>query len=530
MKRLAAPDTTRLLSSAALLIILVLAVFLRFANLRASPGWYTDEGVFVSYAANLAEGRWQIFSVQDAPMLIQRPPLFLLALAGVFRMVGADIFGLRLLTAFYGALSVGLLYLAVREMFDRKLALAAAGVLAIWPWAVAYHRLGFSYNQMAPLLIVVVYACWKFLNAGQIRWFVVACVAAGLVFGTDYVGVVAPALVALVLLWKGWRWLLPGLALMASVMALTLLPAYLANPAQFFADWFTPLSAKVGLSLLMQVVNLIVNYGELIRREAWVVLGLAGLFFLEPPRSRRLVLLLVGMTMLLAVRTFAPVGIGRHYLIHLYPWLALGIAALLLRAFAALRRMLERGAVVVEARFPFLPQRGGALWPLVRRTGVTLTLFLLLAGPLVWMLLASTAQSLYGVYVLFSGSDDLGLSPAVDVERVAQYLNERVDGQDVVLASPQVVWAVHARQTEWAVMLFAEGKDSGYPQNFSSERFAYDSHLQQVTYAVVDPLARNFAVKILPDLEDVLDEIEGWPLVYRSGEIAVYQNPVHEGR
>jgi hypothetical protein len=42
---------------------------------------------------------------------------------------------------------------------------------------------------------------------------------------------------------------------------------------------------------------------------------------------------------------------------------------------------------------------------------------------------------------------------------------------------------------------------------------------------IVDNLWRNWAVPNVPGVFEVLREVEAWPLVLRSGEIAIYQNP-----
>jgi hypothetical protein len=41
----------------------------------------------------------------------------------------------------------------------------------------------------------------------------------------------------------------------------------------------------------------------------------------------------------------------------------------------------------------------------------------------------------------------------------------------------------------------------------------------------VDNLWRNWAVVNVPGLPAMLQEIEAWPLAWRRGEIAIYENP-----
>ena len=52
-------------------------------------------------------------------------------------------------------ITVAVLYLTVRRMTrDVRLALLAALLLAIYPPAVLYSRFGFSYNLLAPLVLL----------------------------------------------------------------------------------------------------------------------------------------------------------------------------------------------------------------------------------------------------------------------------------------------------------------------------------------------------------------------------------------
>nr|MBP7228491.1 hypothetical protein [Longilinea sp.] len=55
--------------------------------------------------------------------------------------------------------------------------------------------------------------------------------------------------------------------------------------------------------------------------------------------------------------------------------------------------------------------------------------------------------------------------------------------------------------------------------------FLHPSGLNDVEYAILDPLARNFAPKVVPGMQDYIAEIETWPLVFQSGALSVYRAP-----
>ena len=73
-----------------MLLILALAAYLRLANLPDNPGWYTDETTHLDIARHLLHGSVQYLAINQSMMLVGRPPLFHLLLAGLFGLFGED--------------------------------------------------------------------------------------------------------------------------------------------------------------------------------------------------------------------------------------------------------------------------------------------------------------------------------------------------------------------------------------------------------------------------------------------------------
>lgn len=149
----------RLFEKLALLLILGLAAFLRLTNLTHNPGWYTDEATHLDIARHLLRGQTQYLAITQSFLLFGRMPLFEWLLAGALTLGGEGMATLRTLTGLLGVATVGGLYWATRPL-SRRLALLAALLLAIYPPAVLYSRLGFSYNLLA-LLMLVVWRCYS---------------------------------------------------------------------------------------------------------------------------------------------------------------------------------------------------------------------------------------------------------------------------------------------------------------------------------------------------------------------------------
>jgi hypothetical protein len=92
-----------------------------------------------------------------------------------------------------------------------------------------------------------------------------------------------------------------------------------------------------------------------------------------------------------------------------------------------------------------------------------------------------------------------------------------------VLASPQIVWAVPAFGVDYAGIIYYENKsgDSTFPHSM----FIRPVTLEETTYAILDPLAREFAPLVLSGMDDLIHNIDQWPLAFQAGDIEVYRNP-----
>lgn len=133
------------------LLALGVAIFLRFYQLADLPygSWY-DEAESGLEAVEILKGR------EFSPMakFTFNPSLFFYAIALSFRVFGISIIGVRVITAVAGVLTVLFLYLLMKELFHRKIALMAAFFLAVLSWHVTFSRIGMQ-NVLAPLFATI---------------------------------------------------------------------------------------------------------------------------------------------------------------------------------------------------------------------------------------------------------------------------------------------------------------------------------------------------------------------------------------
>ncbi len=123
-------------------------------------GWIADEGNFWKMARDIALGEKQppffdvgVYTFPIASSIMQ---------AWIMRGVGINLWGWRFASVLPAALTVIPLYLLARELFDRRVAIAASVMMIVNPYFLSFARLG--YNNSQSLLPVTL--CIYFLILG----------------------------------------------------------------------------------------------------------------------------------------------------------------------------------------------------------------------------------------------------------------------------------------------------------------------------------------------------------------------------
>ncbi|MCB9456564.1 MAG: glycosyltransferase family 39 protein [Anaerolineaceae bacterium] len=502
---------TRLLEFITLLAILTLAAFLRFAHLPENPGWYTDEATHISIAHHLAAGRIQYFAVQDSVLLFARPPLFHLLLAGLFRVFGESMAVLRGLTAGLGVLTVALLYRAIRHTTQRRiLALLAAALLAIYPQAVLYSRFGFSYNLLAPFMVLLLWGLVMYRQTGR-RWgLALASLAAGLGVIGDVAFLTVIPVVLLVALIKRWRDALWSMALAGLPFALFALWMLAAAPDAFLYDLRFTFSRLGTMPPGEQLWNIVLQYTTLISQDFWMLAGVIGLFLLRPPQLRTMSALLFFVPLVSMARSAALHNLSFYYMIPLLPLAALGVAGLLVEGVPHLYRTITaQVGAVMKPRWPAWVTAGSAI------------LFLIIS-PFV-VTLALTLDNVRGHYQ--TAIDPFLVNPA-DARAAAAYVNAQTTPDDLVIASPPVGWLLNGQVADFQMVIAAGGQNTPHlPGDLPMERWAFSLDYHRARFVIVDNLWDNWGVWNIPGLKAMMADVEQWPQVFVSGMVRVYAHP-----
>jgi 4-amino-4-deoxy-L-arabinose transferase-like glycosyltransferase len=495
----------RLFELATLLIILILAAYLRLANVVTNPAWYTDEGTHLDIARQLLQGQVQYLAINQSWLLVSRLPLFELLLAALARINGVNMETLRVLTGSLGVVTVAILYGVLRRIKpapERWLPLLAALLLAIYPPSVLYSRFGFSYNLLAPLMLIVLLALWEYTLSRSKRWLAVASISIGLGTLCDLWMLVVLAPFVLIVLLRRWRDLLWCVPLALLPFGFYVIVMSIVAPSAFWFDLRFVLSRLNQLPLDRQVATLAQNVTVLASQDAWMWLGLIGLVLLRPARLRGIAIALFAVPLVLLGRTTVLFHLSFYYLIPLLPFVALGVASVI------------RYGVPCVVGWILKPPQADRVMALVA---------LIIAA----ILSISTATLIDQVRTGFQTSIEAFLLNPADAVQAAQYINAQTQIDDVVIASPTLAWALNTNVADMQMPLAYEGHATPHlPADVPADRWAFDPAYQQARFVVVDNLWHNWAVPNVAGVAEMVQEVEPWPVVFRAGEVVVYQNPM----
>lgn len=517
-----------------LLAIISIGIILRVWNLETIPHWFWDEGVNMNIAWNLANGRMQWFCLQYA--FVPHPPLYFIISSFLLDYFGNELIVLRGLSVLYGIVTILLVYLMGRRMFDERTGLLSSLLLAIYPTAVYWNRMAFANNQVMFLSMLTMYSILLYLDQRGKKWFYLAGVLAGLSIVTEVLGAEVFFAVA-VLLWIYDRRRLPEFIIVSASLPLIFV-AYMLNlmPDYFIGD-FLHGSGRANYNALVLSLLFIafIVYPSRIKKVAgdflqWVFdpviieikenlpvfylalslivflmppsdeifilnldffwFGIAGFYFVKEKRNRNVLLafFLSAFVMLLWLNR------SDHMIIPLYPLFCIGLSLLLLGMY--------------ELSLQYFEEK-------VKRNAAFLALVL------VFYPVAVTVY--YGVDSFITGEalsvEDIGAR-----ERVADFVNKRVTKDDVVLCDSHLTRMIDCKTSVLIQSASFDGKPIAYMRgDYSRERFLFNCSYRDARFVVLVNGTMEWALNQTA-LFDSMDEISRWPYDEVGGYF-IYRNP-----
>jgi 4-amino-4-deoxy-L-arabinose transferase-like glycosyltransferase len=187
-----------------LLVVTFLALVLRIIRLGFRPLWW-DEG-------------WTVyFATADVPAMIARtaidihPPFYYLVLHLWTLIAGSSVISVRLFSALVGALSIPVIFMLGRRLFDLRVGIMAALVMALAPFQIYYSQEARMYALATLLVLASVYLFLTLLqrevqgSASGIHW-VLYVLVTSLAMYTQYYAAFVPVAQTVFLLVAYWRY------------------------------------------------------------------------------------------------------------------------------------------------------------------------------------------------------------------------------------------------------------------------------------------------------------------------------------
>jgi 4-amino-4-deoxy-L-arabinose transferase-like glycosyltransferase len=183
-----------------LLILLAWALYLY--GLDSKSLWFDELGT-------LANASWQgswTDTIQNPSTIptLPKPPLFFLV-TRVFLALGDRVFVLRLPSVLFAALTTPLIYALGTALFDRRVGLLAAFLLAIAPLQVRYAQEARMYAMLTFFCVLSLYLFWHAIATGDKRWWLGFVVVAALGLYIHQFALLTWAVMGLFVLWLSIR-------------------------------------------------------------------------------------------------------------------------------------------------------------------------------------------------------------------------------------------------------------------------------------------------------------------------------------
>jgi len=506
----------------ALAAAIAVALFLRVYDIEVMPAWDWDEGVNLNIASNLAEGRAQQFALKY--VWIPHPPLYFIAALPAMELLGKTIASLRLLSIAYSIATLILVYLIGKKLDGGLTGVTAAFFYAIYPAAVFWNRMGFAHNQ---LMLLATTALYLLINkrAGNRIYF--ASAAVFLCFITEYSGaafiaaVLAHTLIyrreefnkaalitatlvlaytaVMVYLYGGWflqdlQFNFGRVNAVAFALAAAIAALFLLRPQKLkqLLGWFHMKADHIGLNVflfylpLTLLAVLIPPTTETMLDPIsyfWVAGAIGLLFIADEEKRDTMWLFYLSYLAMLGVYNRAD-----HMAVPLYPILSIGAAVFLLKLASSRERITAaiRGA--------------GA-----RKAAAAISLALIFYPAAV-----VTLQDISG----FASGSNFRATPLSEMQKLNEFINANTVAGDIVLTQSYLSQGLECRTTILLHAIAYDGQGIAYYPPLNPERFAYNTSIANLRYAVLP----EHAVEALNQsgYAEAAEELSRWRVVYET--------------
>ncbi len=176
-------------------VIVTVGVILRFSKILCLRDFWYDEA-FTGIITRMSWPEMQSMIFRDV-----HPPLYYWLLKSWASFVGYSGVSLRLFSLFIGLLSIVSVYYVGKKIFNKKVGLLSAFIMAISPFAIQYSQEARMYSLFAFITIWLVYFFIKALQTDMLVYWLAWGFVGGLFFYTHYLSLFFFPIFYLVAVW-----------------------------------------------------------------------------------------------------------------------------------------------------------------------------------------------------------------------------------------------------------------------------------------------------------------------------------------
>jgi hypothetical protein len=508
-----------------LILVVLLSGYLRLINLEQNPGWYSDEGTQIEIAQNLLQGKIQYFSLNQSTLIIARLPLFSLILTLIFKLFGVGILQLRVFSVGLGIFTILTVFVVLKSILKRDAGvfpILTALIFSVYPSAIMYHRLGFSYNLLSLLILLSFWGLWKFSNDDGELWFYLLSISLGLACIVDIEAFVFfPFAILIVLIFDYRKFPLFGLITFFPFIVYSLV-MLIISPEAFIFDFRFSFSRVDNVPLFAQFIILLNNILNLIMKDNWIAFGLLGFFVMPNRKFGVFLFFFVLFPILLLGRVASITGISFYYFIPFFSFIVIGISGFTIFFFRTITISLENVIIQFLEKTKFIGRHINVKVKLQLSRIVSAFILSIFISPLtIFIIFQDYSQS---VNYWNTDLEPIMVNP-YDAKKAMEFINHNVTNEDLVIASPALAWIVMAKKIDFQISLAYLRKSTMHlPGDIPYDRFTFNSDYKEAKYVIIDNIWTNWAIINNSYLQSMVKDIKKWPLVWNSGQIYIYQN------
>ncbi|GIV64753.1 MAG: hypothetical protein KatS3mg046_013 [Bellilinea sp.] len=516
------PRLLTILDTIFLILVVGAAGYFRFVNLGQNPGLYNDEGTLLNLSINHYNGRMEYLGIEGSWLLAGRMPVFPWLLSLAYHFFEPGLLVLRTFTALSGVISVLLLFLFLRNVKNEivpYLEYISPLVLAIHPKLVLFNRIGFGYNLLIPITIIVIWLLWLYLHSKKTHWLILASLIAGTGVLIELAYIVFVVFVAIVIaIFNIRKFPFTTIILLLPLMIYFII-SFLSFGDAFLFDWQVTFGRGNAATFLYQIGNLIIKIILFMIDDPTFLISIFGVLALSNPKLSFLFFFGIFIPLIIISRTFSMTHQSYYYFLPYVPFVAVGIASFIIQ-FSKWIMNFSTGLIPLIPFFQKLSQRTQNLLKIIIFDVIFFTIIIL---PSSLFIFVTTTQVKEG----FRTNFDHLLINIQDFSQINHYLQKEANPTDLIIASPAIAWALPGNPTDYQIAIAVnESPTIHFPKGIPKERMRFETSIQNADYAIVDKIMKTWTNGELPGIEDWVKRIEAeWQPVFQTDSMTIYRKP-----